>query len=137
MCNLFIYFHFTSCLLSNCLFYAAEPLRRGIGSLNERRSLVIRLTTGFWCLTCFVRTHYWLTAYCSVLVSFLAAPSKPLGPIITSIDDLPNHPEIKVNVMKGRGPDLLFQVMDMCFYFRFRSADCNEKRFPFPFLCGV
>ena len=86
--------------------YVAGPLRRGMGPLNERQSLVICLIAGTWCLACFVI----ITAYCSVLVSFLTALDKPLGPIINSIDDLPNHPEIKINVIKGRGADLVFKV---------------------------
>jgi hypothetical protein len=91
------------------MHYAAGPLR--IGRANERRSLAIRLITGVWCLACFVL----ITAYSSVLVAFLTAPDKPQGPIINSIEDLPNHPEIKINVMKGRGPDLLFQVYSFLF----------------------
>lgn len=89
------------------MLYVAGPIGGEIGNLNERRSLVVRLITGVWCLACFVL----ITAYCSVLISFLTAPDKPLGPLINSIDDLPNRSEIKVNVMKGWGPDFVFRVI--------------------------
>ena len=74
--------------------------------MNQRKSLVIRVMTGAWCLSCFVL----ITAYCSVLVSFLTQPDKLNKPIIDSIEDLIKHPEIRVTVKKGWGPDFLFQV---------------------------
>ena len=93
--------------------FSAGPTKTGIGNKNQRKSLVIRVMTGAWCLSCFVL----ITAYCSVLVSFLTEPEKLNKPIIDSIDDLIKRPEIRVTVKKGWGPDFLFQV----FYFKINS----------------
>lgn len=84
---------------------SAGPIKVGIGNLEKRKTLVIRLMTGAWCLSCFVL----ITAYSSVLISFLTAPDK-LKPLINSIEDLPKFPNIKVSLVKGWGPDIWLQV---------------------------
>ena len=86
-------------------FFSAGPTKTGIGNKNQRKSLVIRLMTGAWCLSCFVL----ITAYCSVLVSFLTEPETS-KPIIDSINDLIKHPKLRVTLNKGWGQDFFFQV---------------------------
>ena len=90
-------------MISNSI--SAGPIKNGIGNMRQRRSLVIRVMTGAWCLSCFIL----ITAYCSVLISFLTEPDK-LKPIINSVEDLIKHPEIRVNVVKGWGPDVTLKV---------------------------
>ena len=75
------------------------------GAVGNTRSLVIRFLTGAWCVTCFVL----ITAFCSVLVSFLTAP-EIYKPIIHSVNDLPMKRDIQVTVNKGLFPDIIFRV---------------------------
>ena len=79
-------------------------------AIGNNRQLVIRLLVGAWCLTCFVL----ITAYSSVLISFLTAPDT-YKPIINSINELPKKPFIRVTVDKGFFPDYLFQVKKKIF----------------------
>ena len=72
--------------------------------MNNQR-LIIRFLTGAWCLTCFVI----VTAYSSVLVSFLTAPDS-YKPLIESVNELPSKPEIKITVNKGYFMDVLSRV---------------------------
>ena len=74
-------------------------------AIGNNRKLVIRLMVGAWCFACFVL----ITAYSSVLISFLTAPDT-YKPIINSISELPKKPFIRVTVDKGFFPDYLFQV---------------------------
>ena len=77
-----------------------------LGSNNTNRKLAIRFLTGAWCLTCFVL----VTAYSSVLVSFMTAPES-YKPIINSIHDLPaKQHHVKVTVDKNLFADQIFQV---------------------------
>jgi len=75
-------------------------------ALGRSRQLAILLLAGAWCLVCFVL----VTAYSSVVISFLTAP-ETFKPIINSINDLPMKPEIRVTVNKGWTPDKIFEVI--------------------------
>ena len=75
-------------------------------ALGRSRQLAILLLAGAWCLVCFVL----VTAYSSVVISFLTAP-ETFKPIINSINDLPMKPEIRVTVNKGWTPDKIFEVL--------------------------
>ena len=84
----------------------AGPLKQGIGTVNQRKSLVIRLMVGAWVLSCFVL----ITAYSSVLISFVTAPDN-LKPIIDSFEDLPKNPKIHITTKKSYGIDKTIQVI--------------------------
>lgn len=81
--------------------------------------------TGAWCLSCFVL----ITAYSSVLVSLLTEPEMLNKPIIDSIDDLIKHPEIRVTVKKGWGPDVNFQVFYISKINFLQTTSDNEHLF--------
>ena len=70
------------------------------------RRLAIRIVAGAWCLTCFVL----VTAYSSVLISFLTAPEN-YKPMVNSINDLALRPNIHLTLNKGLTPDLVYQVL--------------------------
>jgi len=74
-------------------------------AIGNTRKLFIRFLTGAWCLTCFVL----ITAFSSVLVSFLTAP-EPYKPIINSVNDLPIKRDVQVTVRKGFFADIIFRV---------------------------
>jgi hypothetical protein len=81
------------------------------GSLSTQvvikyRQLVVRFFVGCWCLSCFVI----VTAYSSVLVSFLTAPDNTFSPLVNSVNDLLNKTKIRVTVDKGMIADILFKV---------------------------
>lgn len=61
--------------------------------------------TGAWYMTCFVI----VTAYSSVLVSFLTAPDS-YKPLIQSVNELPSKPEIKITINKGFIMDIISKV---------------------------
>ena len=73
--------------------------------LGNSRKLVIRFLTGAWCLSCFVL----VTAYSSVLISFLTAP-EVYKPLINSMNDLPNKSYVRVTVNKGLFADVALGV---------------------------
>lgn len=104
---------------------SAGPIKAGIGNMSKRKSLVIRIMTGAWCLSCFVL----ITAYSSVLVSLLTEPEMLNKPIIDSIDDLIKHPEIRVTVKKGWGPDVNFQVFYISKINFLQATSDNEHLF--------
>ena len=60
---------------------------------------------GVWCVACLVL----MTAYSSFLIASLTAPDQ-YKPIINSVNDLPNKPEIRVTVNKEWFLDVLFKV---------------------------
>ena len=66
--------------------------------------MAIRLAAGTWCLACFVL----VTAYSSVLVSYIIAPN--LKPIIDSANDVPKVPGLKIVIEKGSTLGSLFLV---------------------------
>jgi len=72
---------------------------------NDQKILVIRFLTGAWCMTCFVL----VTAYSSVLVSFMTAP-EIYKSIINPVNDLPNKPDIHVTVTKEWLADVIFEL---------------------------
>jgi len=65
------------------------------GSYCLSSKFVIRLAAGTWCLACFVL----VTAYSSVLISFVVAPN--LKPIIDSVKDIPKVKGLAMVVEKG------------------------------------
>ena len=71
------------------------------------RQLVIRFVTGAWGLSCFVL----ITAYSSVLVSFLTAQDNTYNPLVNSVNDLLNNTDVRVVVNKGLFADVLFKVL--------------------------
>ena len=95
---------------------------------------MIRFLAGAWCLTGFVL----ITAYSSVLISFLTAPD-PLKPIINSVNDLPKKPNIHFMVNKGWIADLIFQVSTIItrirllhkspalYFFNLAHSNCETK----------
>lgn len=91
----------TSCILIEWLGGFANGT---LGNIN--RQLTIRFLTGAWCLTCFVL----VTAYSSVLVSFMTAPDS-YKPIINSVNDLPAKPNVHITVNKNLIADTIFQVL--------------------------
>ena len=74
-------------------------------AVGQYRQLVIRLFTGAWCLAGFVL----VTAYSSVLISFVTAPN-PFKPLVNSIEDMPAHPNVKLFVNRNLIADYLFTV---------------------------
>lgn len=70
----------------------------------RNRKLAVRFLAGTWCLTCFVL----VTAYSSVLISFVTSPN--YKPLVNSIYDLPKDTRIKMTVDKGLYPDVVFTV---------------------------
>ena len=76
------------------------------GALPNNRQFPLRILTGVWCLACFVL----VTAYSSVLIACITAPDK-FKPIINSVNDLPNKPDIHVTVDKNLFLDVVLQVI--------------------------
>ena len=69
------------------------------------KKLMIRLIIGAWCLLAFVL----VTAYQSVLVSFIMAPGiEP--PLIKSLSDLVVKEHIHISVDKGKAFDMFLSV---------------------------
>ena len=66
-----------------------------VGSYCPHRKMAIRLAAGTWCLACFIL----VTAYSSVLVSYIVAPN--LKPIIDSPYDMPRVPALKIVIEKS------------------------------------
>ena len=73
---------------------------------SNNQNVVIQLLAGAWCLSCFVL----VTAYSSVLISFLTAPENTYVPIVNSINDLPSKPEVRVTVDRSKYTDIVFTV---------------------------
>ena len=90
-------------------------------ALKNNRKLVIRFLVGAWCLSCFVI----LTAYSSVLVSFLNAPDDSFSAIVNSVNDLPMKPDIRVTVDKGLIADILFKVFSIRYELAFLKKLSN------------
>ena len=74
--------------------------------------LAIRIVAGTWCLVCFVL----ITAYSSVLVSYIVAPN--LKPIIDAIEDMPNVPGLQMVTVKDSSIDNFFIVRIFTIYFK-------------------
>ena len=74
--------------------------------MNRNHSLVIRLLTGSWCLAGFVL----VTAYSSVLISFVTAPDSYYNALINSVYDLPKQPEVRLTAEKNKFIDTLLRV---------------------------
>lgn len=74
-------------------------------AVGQYKQLFIRFFTGAWCLAGFIL----VTAYSSVLISFVTAPN-PYKPMVDSIEDMPAHPEVKLFVNKNLIADYLFTV---------------------------
>jgi hypothetical protein len=68
--------------------------------------MIIRLLTGAWCLTGFVL----VTAYSSVLISFVTAPDSFYMVLINSVYEMPQKPDVRLTVEKNRFIDVLFRV---------------------------
>ena len=75
-------------------------------ALSNNQKLGVQLFAGAWCLSCFVL----VTAYSSVLISFLTAPDNTYSPIVNLINDLPMKPDVRVTVDRSKFPDIVFQV---------------------------
>ena len=75
-------------------------------AISNNRQLAICFLAGVWCLASFVL----VTSYSSVLIAYITAPDK-FKPIINSVNDLPNKPDIQVTVNRNLFPDVLFQVL--------------------------
>lgn len=69
------------------------------------KKLAIRLVVGAWCLAAFVLGQ----AYNSTFVTYVIAPIAQ--PLINSVHDIVNDPNIRVIVEKGRGMDVFFSVI--------------------------
>lgn len=78
------------------------------GGTSRNQKFTIRFLAGAWCVTCFVL----VTAYSSVLISFVTSPN--YKPLIQSLYDMPKNPQVKVAVNRGWSPDLLFTVSYTC-----------------------
>lgn len=74
------------------------------GGTSRDQKLTIRFLAGAWCTACFVL----VTAYSSVLISFVTSPN--YKPMIQSLYDIPKNPKVKITVNRGWSPDLLFTV---------------------------
>ena len=75
------------------------------GTMCTSKKLMIRLIIGAWCLLAFVL----VTAYQSVLVSFIMAPGiEP--PLIKSLSDLVVKEHIHISVDKGKAFDMFLSV---------------------------
>lgn len=72
------------------------------GGTSRDQKLTIRFLAGAWCTACFVL----VTAYSSVLISFVTSPN--YKPMIQSLYDIPKNPKVKITVNRGWSPDLLF-----------------------------
>lgn len=66
------------------------------GGWCQARVLSIRLIAAVWCLGCFVL----IQSYSSTLFSHVLSPS--IHPVINSINDFPNVPDLLVTVDRGR-----------------------------------
>ena len=75
--------------------------------MTKYRQLMVRLLTGAWCLSCFVL----VTAYSSVLVSFLTAPDNTYSQLVNSANELINKSEIGVTTNKGLIAEITFKVI--------------------------
>ena len=75
-------------------------------ALENHRNLVIRFFVGAWSISCFVL----VTAYSSVLISFLTAPADTFIPLVNSVNDLLNKTNVRVTVNKGLIADTLIKV---------------------------
>lgn len=87
---------------------------------TDSQLLMIRFLTGVWCLTCFVL----VTAYSSVLVSFMTAP-EIYKPIINSVNDLPTKRDIKVTVTRNLITDVIFRVYKNTFSILWQNHNNN------------
>ncbi|XP_046453781.1 ionotropic receptor 93a-like [Daphnia pulex] len=76
------------------------------GGTSRDQRLTIRVLAGTWCVACFVL----VTAYSSVLISFVTSPN--YKPLIRSVHDIPKNPQIKITVNQGWLPDRLFSNAD-------------------------
>lgn len=85
-----------------CLLYLG--LQINSGQVFRQRKVSVRCLAGAWCVTVFLL----VTAYCSVLTSFITSPN--YKPLINSIRDLPKKPDIKLITVRGLSPDVLFMV---------------------------
>lgn len=74
------------------------------GGTSRDQKLTIRFLAGTWCVACFIL----VTAYSSVLISFVTSPY--YKPLIRSVYDMPKNPNVKITVTRGWFPDLLFTV---------------------------
>ena len=112
-------------------------------AISKNRQLAIRFVAGAWCLACFVL----VTAYSSVLIACITAPDK-FKPIINSVNDLPNKPEIQVTVNKNLFLDVLFQVLNCVHiintrelltipkYLKYIKGCCERRKFWNPEIFG-
>jgi len=81
---------------------------KGGGFLASRR-LALRLVAGALCILAFVL----VTAYQSVLISFILAPGMQ-PPIISSVTDLAKKPDVHLVVDKGMAIDVFLTVSLCC-----------------------
>ena len=73
------------------------------GPIVSKR-LPIRLVAGIWCLAAFVLSQ----AYNSTLITYVIAPNNP--PLINSVLDIVNNPNIHLVVEKNMGLDVVISV---------------------------
>ena len=74
--------------------------------MKNNRELGIRLLTGAWGVVGFVI----VTAYSSVLISFVTAPDSFYTALTNSVYDLPNKPHVRLTVENDRFIDILLRV---------------------------
>lgn len=86
------------------IVYCILGLQINSGQLFRQRKVSVRCLAGAWCVTVFLL----VTAYCSVLTSFITSPN--YKPLINSIEDLPKKSDVKLIAVRGRSPDVLFMV---------------------------
>ncbi len=79
--------------LNNSTFEFRTILARPGDSNNTK--LIIRLVAGAWCVATFVLTNI----YSNLLISYVTSPNPK--PMLSSINDLANRPEIHVAVDTG------------------------------------
>ncbi len=91
-----------------------------LGGPCAAKKLAIRLVVGAWCLAAFVLGQ----AYNSTFVTYVIAPVAQ--PLINSVHDIVNDPNIRVVVRKDRGMDVFFSVISEIIMFRRVAAMLDE-----------
>ncbi len=93
-------------LITICKLIFTSPMWRLLNSGGPiiSKRLPIRLVAGIWCLAAFVLSQ----AYNSTLITYVIAPNNP--PLINSVLDIVNNPNIHLVVEKNMGLDVVISV---------------------------
>ena len=98
-------------------------------ALSNNGKLGVQLLAAAWCLSCFVL----VTAYSSVLISFLTAPDNIYTPLVNSVNDLPMKPEIRVTVDRSKFSDIVFAVIT---HSNYNCEICSNSNLKITVCCG-